>query len=239
MVQKVFERSWFQIMNTRSLFYFLDYLGKLVKQPLTVQVGLIEKTYLPAKQVVISPSFFKYLPCRKCGACCRKGVSLAFTASDKVAIEEYGNTKLLSGLKQYEINIGDSKKCWWLYEQSKPQTCDFLVSNLCSVHDVKAVNCLLPPILVGYCKKTQVVKLTKEKLHWRWVPNCQAQYTSFDLENFLNWDLYCLRRLQRSAEDLGIQTYLPEILEKLENWLQTCKDLSFFTGTPKDTILIV
>lgn len=235
-------------METQSLFYILDYLGRLTKAPLAVKVGRKEKLYKLPKQVVISPQFFRGASCQRCSACCK--VPAVYTATDVQIIDDVLSGKLSpelpynldsvrrlrAGLQRFEIDIAGKAKSIWVYPLSTTKKCDFLSQQdgvwICSIHAVKPINCMLPHIYVGFSAKNQVTRLTKRPFGSRWIKDCKSVFGKFSAQELETWDLRVLRQLQRNAADLGISTFLPEIIERLLSWVQSD------TPVPKKPLVI-
>jgi len=217
----------------QSLFYILDYIGRLTKIPFTVQLARKRKQYIPPKEVVISPLFFRSAACVGCGSCCK--VPCIYTASDVQIIDniisgqassEYfydlsSVRELRFNLLQKDLIVNEQLKHWWAYPLSDTKKCSLRQQDgKCSIHAVKPVNCMLPHICIGYSSKNQVASLTKHGFGFRWISDCKTVFRQFDAKE-LTWDLLVLKHLQRTANDLGIDTYLSEIidwLEPLEPW---------------------
>jgi len=49
-----------------------------------------------------------------------------------------------------------------------------------------------------------------------WRVGCPMELKKFDYDEFLNWDLVMLKRLQRVAKYLGISSWLPEVIDYLD-----------------------
>lgn len=225
----------------QSVFYILDYLGRLTKAPLAVKVGRKEKLYNLPKQVIISPQFFRGASCQRCATCCKRGIDLIYTTMDIQVIDDVLSGKLSpelpynldsvrrlrAGLQRFEIDILGKAKPIWIYPMPAAKRCDFLSQQdgvwICPIHAVKPVNCMLPHIYVGFSAINQVTRLTKRPFGSRWIKDCKSVFGQFDAKELETWDLQVLRQLQRNAADLGISTFLPEITDYLETWLGVYK----------------
>ena len=163
--------------------------------------------------------------------------------------------KLLQGLQRFELEIWS--RVWkpsgvevvsgvkpvWIYPMPASRTCDFLQQKDgqwgCSVHAVKATNCLLPHIWVGFSQKDLTTRLSKRPFGSRWIPNCKSQFGKFSPAELETWDLFVLQRMLRNAQDLGIDTYLPEITNWLKTWLNVYKTSGFGIEIPKGPVWIL
>ena len=256
------------LMN-RSLLYLLDNISSLSKISLTIKGAKTEKSFESPKRVAISPQFFQSASCQRCAACCKRGISLVFTDTDvqvmsdvvcgKYALALPYNLedirKLLLGLQRFELKIWlrvckssgveviSKIKPVWIYPMPAKKVCDFLQKKdgqwICSVHAVKPTNCLLPHIWVGFSRKDLATRLSKRPFGSRWISDCESQFGKFSLGELETWDLFVLQRMLRNAQDLGIDTYLPEIIGWLKNWLKVYKVPGFGIGVPKGPVWIL
>ena len=253
----------------RTLLYLLDNMSFLSKTSLTIKESKAEKSYDSPKRVAISPQFFQSASCQRCGACCKRGISLVFTETDVQVMSDVWSGKyslsvpcsldsvgkLMQGLQRFELKIWSrvcrssgvevlgNVKPVWIYPMPANKVCDFLQQKDgqwgCSVHAVKATNCLLPHIWVGLSKKDLTVRLSKRPFGSRWIPNCESVFGKFSPTELETWDLFVLQRMLRNAQDLGIDTYLPEIIDWLKNWLKVYKSSGYGIEVPKGPVWIL
>jgi len=213
-----------------SIFKLIKYLGVLTKELVFVTVGNKTQQYDPSKKVIISEKFFRSGKCKMCGRSCNVDFSLAFTESDYIRIRDSEDSdeksELLVGLDVVTISIQkyDSLNTFpsYLYV-NKNKRCDFAVPFnedgiekwRCSIHKIKPVHCALPLLQIDRYKKDRT-RVIKRQYGRNWAFGCPVEFEPFDYDEFVNWDLYNLKRLKQNADDLGLRTWLPEIVDYLE-----------------------
>ena len=90
----------------------------------------------------------------------------------------------------------------------------------CTIHEMKPTHCAMPLIQINnYRVKESKTSssLLKRQYGRNWAFGCPIKFEPFDYEEFVNWDLPVLRRLLVNAEDLGLNTWLGEIIDYLES----------------------
>jgi len=219
-----------------SIFKLIKYLGYLTKVPLVVEILGQSVVYLPPSKVMVSNKFFRSAKCERCGRCCSKSFSLAFTSSDIARMEKSVQNHIVSlrqNLKEVLVNLipkykkfAYTKPCY-LYV-NKDRRCNFahyypsFGANaeewVCSIHRVKPIHCLLPLIQINRhgSEEKSSVSLIKRQYGRNWALHCPVKFGPFSTEEFENQDLSILKRLQINAKDLGIATWLDEIVDYLE-----------------------
>lgn len=224
-----------------SIFKLIKYLGYLTKEPMVVEVEGVSQEYNPPTRVVISDKFFRSFKCVSCGKCCTKPkFSLVYTTADYTRIsgeslkdeQEWNNREFLvremiqvpvkieldpsPGAREDLIGIQHTTFVHLFSNQG--QKCHFLFEkcgkHLCGIHKVHPNHCALPHLQVDQIKGTSTSVL-KRQYGRNWALGCAAVEEPFDYDEFLYWDLPCLRKLQFNAEDLRMNTWLPEIIAYL------------------------
>ena len=82
--------------NCRDFLSIVKYIGYLAKEEFSIKIEGKCLNFKPVKNVYISPLFFRKVACRRCGCCCKKGITNAYTESE---VEKIKN------VYQYEKNI--------------------------------------------------------------------------------------------------------------------------------------
>lgn len=225
--------------NFSSIIKFVKHLGNTTKEPFMVYQGNQLVKFDPPTKVVISEKFFRSATCKRCGLCCKKirNVSLLFTQADYEHLVAYtpsdyseyvSHRQLREGLIPEIISIASSdgieKKRIYVY-RNRNEVCDFLdrETNLCKIHRVKPVHGALP--LIELDKTKDHTRLIKRARGRNWAFGCPIEFGPFDFSEFESWDLYWLKRLRDNAVELGLNTWLNEIVEYLEGNIQRLKEL--------------
>jgi len=192
------------------LFKLLEYLGRITKESLEVEIVGYTEVWLPPTKVVISDKFFRSAKCKGCGKCC-SGISRSFLPEE--TDEQFRIEKDITNQLFVSINGRTSLPFWIHY--NKGEKCDFLKNNLCGVHSNKPIQCSLAPIYIDWNKgRARLIKRPHGR-NWRF--GCPIEFKKFDYNEFLSWDLVMLKRLQKVAEYLNISTWLPEIIDYLDS----------------------
>ena len=191
------------------IFKLLEYLGHITKEFLKIEMNGHIDTYSPPVKVVISDKFFRSAKCKACGRCC-PGISRAFLPSD--IDEQWRIEKGVTNQLFVSINERDALPFWAYFNQN--EKCDFLVNSRCSIHDNKPIHCALPRMYFDRTKDR--ARLIKRPHGRNWRFGCPIEFKKFDYDEFLNWDLVYLKRLQSVAEYLSISSWLPEVIDYLD-----------------------
>ena len=198
------------IKEDGRLFKLLDYVGRITKEPLKIEIAGHTEEWSPPTKVTISDKFFRSAKCKGCTKCCQ-GISRAFLPEE--VDEQWLTEKGITDQLFVSINGRKGLPFWVYYNQHGK--CDFLVNSRCAVHSNKPIQCSLPPMYFDRVKDR--VRLTKRLPGRNWRFGCPIELMKFDYDEFLNWDLVMLKRLQRVTEYLNISSWLPEVIGYLDS----------------------
>lgn len=227
-----------------SIYKIIDYIAKVSKQPITVDGKVILEK--PVTQVTISDKFFFKDDCTMCGRCC-PNENTAYTVSRwkkiiDTSIEEfwkfdleYSDALLLfthAEKKLFNVNGKDvliyshpkdnSKDCNRVDYPDRPnlERCHWLFEKdgkyLCEIHPIRSITCGMPHLRFFHNKNTGHTSLGVSQFGRNWALGCPVHFEGFDEES-VQTRIYWLKELKEAADDLGIKTYLPEIIEYLES----------------------
>ena len=112
-----------------------------------------------------------------------------------------------SGQWQYFEGKGDRQRCHWMRELDG--------KFCCGIHPIRSVTCALPHIRFFNVKKTNRTVLRTMQYGRNHKLGCPIEFGSKTEEGMAD-KIYWLKVLNDSANDLGISTWLPEIIEYLE-----------------------
>lgn len=227
-----------------SIYKLIDYIAKVSKQPITVDGKVILEK--PVTQVTISDKFFLKDDCTMCGRCC-PNENTAYTSSrwlevlnvpesefDKFGLD-YSNARILftrAEKKLIDVNgkhvvfhsfaKDNSKECNRIDYPDRPniERCHWVFEKdgnyLCKIHPVRSITCGMPHLRFFHNKNTGHTSLGVSQFGRNWALGCPVKFEGFD-EKSVQTRIYWLQQLEMAADDLGIKTYLPEILEYLES----------------------
>lgn len=229
-------------MGIESSLKLLDYIGKVSKQSLIVNGQPFGNG--PVTQVNLNESFFLKDDCVMCGRCClnettawtQEGMNRIKSATpddftvwglDIAVIDEIRermktNVVDING-KHVEFFVCDrdktseafhlewpdrkaSPRCHWLFEKEG--------TYRCRVHPVRSVTCGMPHCRFFHNAKTHHTSIGVSQYGRNWALKCPVEFGKFDEESVQTRILW-LERLKAVADDCGVETFLPEILEYL------------------------
>lgn len=117
---------------------------------------------------------------------------------------------------------GDRQRCHWMRELDG--------KFCCGIHPIRSVTCALPHIRFFNVKKTNRTVLRTMQYGRNQKLGCPIEFgpaTEEGMEDKIYW----LKVLKECADDLGISTWLPEIIEYLEEGNR--KPVTFGEGLPR------
>lgn len=223
----------------------LDYLKKVSKVPITLD-GEVILSRAP-DQVTLSKSFFVKDDCVMCGKCCpaettvwtQEGMDRIKQAKSpdfrKWQLDYSVLQELNSGIEikvssingkdvQFFVYPRDSRsdmfmlswpdrkesaRCHWLFEKDG--------TYRCRIHPVRSVTCGLPHVRFFYNEKSNRTSIGVSQYGRNWALKCPVNFESEVDEQSVKSRILWLTRLNDTAFDCGIPTYLPEILEYLNS----------------------
>lgn len=229
-------------MAEESSIKILDYINKVAKEPILLEGEPFGTP--PAQRVVLSDSFFCRDDCTMCGKCCPNETT-AWTQEGWNRIrnahpDDFSKWDLSYGVmfelqnrikpqiiningKDVEFFVSDKDKnseafhlewhdrkeqprCHWLFEKEG--------TYRCRIHPVRSVTCGLPHCRFFHSKSTRTTTIGVSQFGRNWRLKCPVEFGPFDEASTQSRILW-LERLYATAEDCGIDTFLPEILNYL------------------------
>ena len=197
-------------MNNLKL---LEDIGNLTKKD--IKIELPDKKiliYKKPKRVSISPLFWRYGLCQRCGRSCNVGFDLFWTENEYLFLLP---EELKKKLVPYEIEINGKQRYLWIHRNPRnTPKCDFVQYDeklaICLIHDFKPIHCALNPVFVDQKKERTI--LTKRKFGRNFKFGCKIELGPFNYQHFKEWDYKQLWRLKQASDSLGIPTYLDRII---------------------------
>lgn len=245
-------------MSIESSLKLIEYVCKVSKVPILVDGQPYGNP--PPKSVIIKPSFFKKDDCSMCGRCCvneaavytAEGMRRILNCDDlqflELGLDEKVSSHLISGLQEacYDINgklvkfwsypkdsRNDANKLYWPDRGSKTR-CHWLIqvdnTYRCSIHPIRPITCAIPHMRFMYSTRSHNVSIGTYQYGRNHRLGCPVKFEGFDEQSVQN-KLVWLRRLLIVADDLGVETFLPEIIHYLESGGREPK--IFYPETPK------
>ena len=241
----------------------LEYIDKVAKEPLILNGEPFGTP--PVQKVVLSDSFFQKDDCTMCGKCCPNETT-AWTVEGKKRIDNLDPDEFIKwGLNPFVVNevlgrineqvvningkevvffVSDKDKnkealhvewpdrmeqprCHWLFEKDG--------TYRCRIHPVRSVTCGMPHCRFFHSESTHTTTIGVSQFGRNWRLKCPVQFGAFDEESVQTRILW-LERLYASAEDCGIDTFLPEVLRYLH---QGNRSSTVFEAKPKKKLFTV
>ncbi len=85
----------------------------------------------------------------------------------------------------------------------------------CGIHPVRSITCAMPHSNIIRNNKSNTGTLCHRQYGRNWAMGCPIEFGEFDMENYQS-NIYWLTQLGKAADDLGVKTFLPEVLEFLQ-----------------------
>lgn len=250
-------------MSIESSIKLLDYVNKVAKEPITLDgqpFGV-----LPPVRVVLNDSFFQKDDCTMCGKCCpnettvwtKEGMNRVLNATpedftvwglDPGIVSDLTDriveNVLFINSKPVTFYVSDKDKnheafhLEWSDRQAQPR-CHWLFEKegtyRCRIHPVRSVTCGMPHCRFFHSTSSRTTTIGLSQFGRNWRLKCPVEFGPADEESVQTRILW-LERLLATAEDCGIDTFLPEILQYLR---QGNRSSAVFEAKPKRTLFTV
>jgi Fe-S-cluster containining protein len=213
----------------------IDYLARVAKEPIVVNgerypIG-------PVDLVTLDYSFFIKDDCQMCGKCCpnettvwteshdpRNGINLDGSVlyelidrvenrvinvngvDRKIYVSEADTSKAANTLSWPDR--AEVERCHWLYEKDN--------KHLCKIHPVRSVTCGIPHIRFITRDSHTVIRTSQFGRNWRLKCPVTFELLRPDVDSTRS-KCFWLKTLLDYAEDLGVNTFLPEIITYIQN----------------------
>lgn len=145
--------------------------------------------------------------------------------------------RLKEGLKEeiYEVNGKEvvtycykavSKKVFIPQREKVLPRCTFLNSDSnsefkCAIHPVESITCMMPHLRFFHVHGSNSTSIRISEYGRNWGVKCPAKFHPPESEEEFNKNrdiiLYKLERLNKSAEDINVETYIPEVIQYIRD----------------------
>lgn len=230
--------------NADSLLKLVSYVGAVAKEPILIDGA--PYGYLPPLSVTISESFYAEDSCIMCGKCClnntqawtQEGINQMDEVTDKhfaaFDLDFEAVNALKSELEESALNVNGKDIKFWTCEQLKKSEafklswedrgpsprCKWLFEKdgtyRCRIHPIRPLTCGLPHLRFIQMEKTRHTIIRTAQYGRNFRLKCPITFTRVSEES-VQTKIYWLKRLLACANDLGIDTFLPEIIQYLES----------------------
>lgn len=231
-------------MSLESSQKLLEYVNRVSKVPLIVNGELFG--HAPPSKVTIRSSFFLKDSCVMCGKCCPNETTVWTQEGYNRIIEEPDSTFIkfglnpaikdiiLAGVNKTEINVNGKLVPIWIHpadsrknanrlswpDRAEVERCHWLFevdsTHRCSIHPVRSITCGIPHMRFIYTARTGHTTVGTSQFGRNFRLKCPIEFTEID-EQSTQTKIMWLKRLNDCANDFGVPTFLPEMLDYLEN----------------------
>lgn len=232
-------------MSISSSLKLIEYLKKCIKEDLVVQIRGEQYKYAKKFGMMIHPSFFLKDSCRCCGLCCVDEETV-FTQSDIDVLDNstvlqksredlrksiqsetiiinncdriiYTSPKLRNQSKcAFEgVNRTPKTRCRWL-NTGDTNTVGFDGPHYCKIHAFRSVTCRIPHMVFRDSHDNKYGILSTRQYGRNWALQCPIKFDEVIDGHDIQTKINSLKHLERCAADLGVRTWLPEVIKYLE-----------------------
>lgn len=230
-------------MSVESSVKILDYINKVAKEPILLNGEPFGNP--PAQRVVLNDSFFWKDDCTMCGKCCPNETTVwteegvrRINSSMPEDFEKWGLDYRVVGeifdrMEPHVVNLNGKDVGFFVSDKDKPKEafrlawsdraeqprCHWLFEKdgtyRCRIHPVRSVTCGLPHCRFFHSKATHTTTIGVSQFGRNWALKCPVEFGQVVDEDSTQSRILWLERLHATAQDCGIDTFLPEILEYL------------------------
>lgn len=233
-------------MSMDSTFLVVKELSCVSKDSMTVRIGRTIVEYPGVFGVKIMENFFRKDGCNKCGRCCVNEETVWTESAIKPFLQEYKESATHTDVETELFNSLLRQKIWvngnvhYMYKSRKkknPQVATFANNERdpqprcrwldlgedneigyhecsCLIHKWRSATCHVPHIRLSQSNAMGRLSVTQYGRNWQL--HCPVEFEYVIDEQDIQTKIETLKLLQVYANDLGIETYLPEIIQYLE-----------------------
>lgn len=250
-------------MSVESSMKILEYLNKVAKEPIILNGQPFGTP--PVTRVILNESFFQKDDCVMCGKCCpnettvwtNEGILRINNATpedfSKWGLDYNVIKDIFSRMRFQDVNINGNVVGFFISDKDKPNEafrlewpdrkeqprCHWLFERegtyRCRIHPVRSVTCGMPHCRFFHSARTHTTTIGLSQFGRNWALKCPIEFGPVDEESVQTRILW-LERLYATAEDCGIDTFLPEILQYLH---QGNRSSTVFEAKPKKKLFTV
>lgn len=229
-------------MSVESSVKILEYINKVAKEPIVLNGEHFGAP--PVSKVTLNESFFCKDDCHMCGKCCpnettvwtAEGVKRITNATSndfsKWELDYEVVREIYSRMEGHVVDINGKEVSFFVSAKDKPNEafrlewpdrkeqprCHWLFEKdgtyRCRIHPVRSVTCGMPHCRFFHNANTHTTTIGVSQFGRNWALKCPVEFGALD-EASTQTRILWLERLHATAEDCGIDTFLPEILDYL------------------------
>jgi len=218
-----------------------EYVASVSKQDIDIVTSKKPYHFDKVKKVVLSPLFFRKDGCECCGKCCNNYM-INMTNEWKKRVElskeedftkwnlDYKIIDEVDKLLIHDIITVNNKKVDFYsippLDNSpigasgfKMGRCRFALERdnhfYCKLHPIKPFAGAIPHIV--FRNRNQTTHIRKQQYGRNWHLGCPIKFGEFDYDKYKENDLSMLIELEEIAKDMGIETYINDIMLYLDS----------------------
>lgn len=226
-------------MSVESSLKILEYVNKVSKDPIVLNGQPFGTP--PVEKVVLNDSFFQKDDCVMCGKCCPNETTVwtiegmrRIAAMDpreftKWDLNPFVVNEIKRRIRKQVVNINGKEVVFFVSEKDKTSEafhlewpdrkeqprCHWLFEKdgtyRCRIHPVRSVTCGMPHCRFFHSQASHTTTIGLSQFGRNWALKCPVEFGEVD-EASTQTRIFWLERLYATAEDCGIDTFLPEIL---------------------------
>lgn len=226
-------------MSVESSLKLLEYVNKVSKDPIVLNGQPFGTP--PAEKVVLNDSFFKKDDCVMCGKCCpnettvwtiegmRRIAAMGPREFTKWDLNPFVVNEIKRRIQEQVVNINGKEVVFFVSDKDKTSEafhlewpdrkeqprCHWLFEKdgtyRCRIHPVRSVTCGMPHCRFFHSQASHTTTIGMSQFGRNWALKCPVEFGAVDEES-TQTRIFWLERLYATAEDCGIDTFLPEIL---------------------------
>lgn len=229
------------------------YVGLLAKEPIHIVFDeQYEIKYEPPKRAIISGTLFQTDGCQSSGRCCKVAFDLIYTREGRDRVAEAAKVsesagRLFDALQPLETTVNGKPVEVWTHLNDKvaryteAKTCDFLEHPqegdfkgkfICGVHggynkifeSAQPFHCIAPHFVVRQRGDgSSFIGRMQFGRNWRF--GCPVVFQRGDqyFDKDHQQDIDKLTMMQSIADDIGVSTWIPEMIDWLKSNVETIR----------------
>ena len=229
-------------MSVESTMKIMEYLDKVSKETITINGQPFGTP--PVERVTLNESFFWKDDCHMCGKCCPNETTvwttegfirmISSTPEDftKWGLDHNVLKDIQKRMTEQTVLINEHEVVFYVSDKDKPDEafrlawpdrkeqprCHWLFEKegtyRCRIHPVRSVTCGMPHCRFFHNANTHNTTIGVSQFGRNWALKCPVEFGPIDEESTQSRILW-LERLNATAKDCGLETFLPEILDYL------------------------
>lgn len=181
------------------------------------------QTYTPPDQVTVSENLYRQYNCLDygCSRCCWKTRHWNIFSPEQYRQLAYDAPSHTGFGQELNLTINGKRHPFYV-ENNTQEICRHLKDNKCGIHESNPIHCALPLIKFKRTRRSnsEITYITREVYTRNWHMQCPVNFKPINEDGFRK-TLWVLERTNTLAQELGISTVLPEIMNTVRGRMAT------------------